>query len=373
MDGFFDMAANGLRAIRLRAHRHGDRSRISRRFAPDLSALAVIHRSERIAHRQHDHDRRGSRRHGRCRRNADSYQLTVADHSIWRSDNVAVGRFSYDKIAFVLKWLTLALFAYVVTPFVLKPNWGTVLRDAFVPSWPRNHQAWQALVAILGTTISPYLFFWQASQEVEEQKAKGRRRVRAREGATKRELTDRKLDVGVGTFFSNLVMFFIILTAALTLHAHNKTNIQSSRDVAQALEPLAGSFAATLYTLGVVGTGLLAIPVLAGSSAYAFADTFVWKEGLDLPVTSARYFYAIIGTSTIVGMVIGLLKINPIQALFWASIINGVLAPFLLVAILVVSSNRGLMHRQPSSWLARIIVAVTAVLMFLAAVAMFIL
>jgi Mn2+/Fe2+ NRAMP family transporter len=286
---------------------------------------------------------------------------------------VAICRFSYDRIALVLKWLTIALFAYVITPFVLKPNWGSILRDAFVPSWPRNHQAWQSLVAVLGTTISPYLFFWQASQEVEEEKAKGRRRVRARKGATSREIADREIDVGVGTFFSNLVMFFIILTAALTLHAHNQTNVQSSRDVAQALQPLAGSFAATLYTLGVIGTGLLAIPILAGSSAYAFADTFVWKEGLDLPVTSARYFYAIIGASTVVGVVTGLLKINPIQALFWASIVNGVLAPFLLVGILIVSTNGGLMHRQPSAWFARIVVAATAALMFVAAGAMFVL
>jgi hypothetical protein len=134
--------------------------------------------------------------------------------------------FRYSQIAFVLKWLTLVLFAYVITAFILKPNWGSVLYNTFVPSWPRGHKAWQSLVAVLGTTISPYLFFWQTSQEVEEEKAMGRQMLILREGATKREIRDRQLDVGVGTFFSNIVMYFIILTAALTLHAHGGTNVE---------------------------------------------------------------------------------------------------------------------------------------------------
>jgi len=278
----------------------------------------------------------------------------------------------YYQIASVLKWLTLVLFAYVITAFILKPNWGTVLYDTFVPSWPRGPNAWQNLVAVLGTTISPYLFFWQASQEVEEEKAMGRRMLFWREGATKREISDRQMDVATGTFFSNLVMYFIILTTALTLHAHNNTNIESSRQVAEALKPLAGSFAAMLYTIGLVGVGLLAIPILAGSSAYAFAETFAWKEGLDLPVTSGRYFYAVIGVSTLLGMAIVFIKINPIKALFWASTINGVLAPFLLIGVLLVSCDRKLMKRQPSPWLSRIMVGLTAALMFIAAVAMFV-
>jgi NRAMP (natural resistance-associated macrophage protein)-like metal ion transporter len=284
---------------------------------------------------------------------------------------LATAYFRYYQIASILKWLTLVLFAYVITAFILRPNWGSVLFDTFIPSWPRGHNAWQNLVAILGTTISPYLFFWQASQEVEEEKAMGRRMLISREGATKREISDRQMDVAAGTFFSNLVMYFIILTAALTLHAHNKTNIESSSQVAEALKPLAGQFAATLYTIGIVGVGLLAIPVLAGSSAYAFAETFAWKEGLDRPVTSARYFYAVIGLSTLLGIAMAFVKINPIKALFWASVINGLLAPFLLIGILIVSCDRKLMHRQPSSWLARVIVGLTAVVMFAAAVAMF--
>jgi len=159
-----------------------------------------------------------------------------------------------------------------------------VLRDTFIPSWPRNHAAWENLVAVLGTTISPYLFFWQASQEVEEKKAMGRRMLVQRRGATKHEITDRKLDVGIGTFFSNFVMYFIILTTALTLHRHGITNIESSKQVAEALQPLAGTLAYLLYTVGIIGVGFLAIPTLAGSAAYAFAETFAWKEGLDEPL-----------------------------------------------------------------------------------------
>jgi Mn2+/Fe2+ NRAMP family transporter len=284
---------------------------------------------------------------------------------------LAIIYFRYHQIAFVLKWLTLTLFAYVITAFILKPNWGSVLYDTFIPSWPRGHNAWQSLVAVLGTTTSPYLFFWQASQEVEEEKAMGRRMLLSRERATKRELFDRKVDVGVGTFFSNIVMYFIILTAALTLHAHNQTNIENSRQVAEALRPLAGSLAAGLYAVGLIGVGLLVIPILAGSSAYAFAETFVWKDGLDQPVTSARYFYALIGVSTLLGIAIVFAKINPIKALYWASTVNGLLAPFLLVGILIVSSDRSVMHRQPSSWLSRIVVGITAAIMFGAAGAMF--
>ena len=281
--------------------------------------------------------------------------------------------FRYYQIAFVLKWLTLVLLAYVITAFILKPNWGSILCNTFIPSWPHGHNAWQSLVAVLGTTISPYLFFWQASQEVEEEKAMGRRMLLSREGATKRELFDRQVDVGVGTFFSNAVMYFIILTAALTLHAHGNTKVENSRQVAEALQPLAGSFAAVLYTLGIVGVGLLAIPILAGSSAYAFAEVFVWREGLDLPFTSARYFYAVVGVSTLLGIAIVFANINPIKALFWTSVINGVLAPFLLVGILIVSCNRTLMQRQPSSRLPRVVVGLTAAIMFVAAGAMFVL
>ncbi|MFZ3374926.1 MAG: Nramp family divalent metal transporter [Chthoniobacterales bacterium] len=282
-------------------------------------------------------------------------------------------RFRYYQIAMILKWLALFLFAYVIAAFIVGPDWKTVLHDTFVPSWPKGHDAWQNLVAILGTTISPYLFYWQSSQEVEHEKAMGRRMVRQREGATKREIIDRKLDVGIGTFFSNFVMYFIILTTALTLHAHGIKDIDTSKQAAEALKPLAGSIAYTLYTVGLIGVGLLAIPTLTGSAAYAFAETFKWRQGLDERFKGARYFYGVIILSTVVGIAMDFLGINPVKALFWTAVINGLLAPFLLIGILFVACDRKLMNGQPSSWVSRVAVAITMLAMFVAAIAMFIL
>ena len=282
-------------------------------------------------------------------------------------------RCRYYQIAMILKWLALCLFAYVITAFVVRPDWGAIARDTFVPTWPKDHDTWQNLVAILGTTISPYLFFWQSSQEVELEKSMGRRMLVQREGATKREIIDRKLDVGIGTFFSNLVMYFIILTAAVTLHKHGVTQIETSKQAAEALRPLAGSLAYFLYTAGLVGVGLLAIPTLAGSAAYAFAETFKWREGLDLPFKSAQPFYIVLIVSTLLGIAMDFLNINPVKALFWTAVINGVLAPFLLAGILLVASDRKLMQRQPSSWLSLAAVAITTLVMFGAAAAMFVL
>jgi Mn2+/Fe2+ NRAMP family transporter len=200
------------------------------------------------------------------------------------------------------------------------------------------------LVAILGTTISPYLFFWQASQEVEEEKAAGQSTLAERRGATLEELGLRKVDVGVGAFFSNIVMFFIILTTAITLNRHGVTHIETSRQAAEALRPFAGRFAATLFTVGVVGVGFLAIPTLAGSTSYAFAETLGWRQGLDKKLKQARAFYALILLSTIVGVGLDFTRINPVKALYWTAVINGLLAPFLLVAILVVASDKKLMQ-----------------------------
>jgi NRAMP (natural resistance-associated macrophage protein)-like metal ion transporter len=282
-------------------------------------------------------------------------------------------RFRYHQIAMIMKWLAAVLFAYVITAFIARPDWGRVLRDTFVPSWPRNHAAWENLVAILGTTISPYLFFWQAAEEVEEEKAMGRRLLRQRQGATKQEIIDRKIDVGTGTFFSNFVMYFIILTTALVLHAQGIRDIETSRQVAEALRPLAGTLAYLLYTIGIIGVGFLAIPTLAGSAAYAFAETFSWKEGLDEPFRGAIPFYAVLIFSMLFGVAMDFLNINPVKALFATAVINGVLAPFLLVGVLVVASDRKLMRGQPSSSLSLAAVSVITLVMFGAAAAMFIL
>src|SRR4029077_2636325 len=195
---------------------------------------------------------------------------------------VATVQLPYRQLAQILKWLALVLLAYVITALLLNPPWKQVMHDTLVPSLPETKDGWSTLVALLGTTISPYLFFWQASEEGGEEMSMGRTTIARREGATKEELQDRALDVGFGTFSSNLVMFFVILTTALTLNRHGLVNIQSSREAALALRPLPGRLAASLYTIGIFGVGFLAIPTLAGSSAYAIAETFHWPEGLSL-------------------------------------------------------------------------------------------
>ena len=281
-------------------------------------------------------------------------------------------RLQYDQIASVLKWLVLVLFAYPITAFVAGADWGQVLRATLVPSMPRGRDEWATLVAILGTTISPYLFFWQASEEVEEEKSAGQNTLAQRRGATHRELDLRNIDVGVGAFFSNLVMFFIILTTAITLNQHGITKIETARQAAEALRPFAGNFAATLFTLGIVGVGFLAIPTLAGSAAYAFAETLGWQQGLNKKLRQARWFYALILASTCVGVALDFIGINPVKALYWTAVINGLLAPFLLVAILIVAADKKLMQGQPSSRLGWAVVAVTTVAMFAAGVAMFV-
>ncbi len=283
----------------------------------------------------------------------------------------ATVRFHYSSIANILKWLAVFLFAYVITAFLAHPDWPKILRDTFLPSAIRSHDEWATLVAILGTTISPYLFFWQASQEIEEEKAKGHVTAASRKGATQAEINDRKLDVGVGGFFSNFIMFFIILTTALTLHAHHITKIETSTDAVLALKPLAGQFAALLYATGLIGVGFLAIPTLAGSAAYAFTETFGFRQGLDETLRRARAFYGILILSILLGIAMTFLPIKPVDALFWTAVINGVLAPFLLVGILLVASDRGLMQNQPSSLLGRIVVGITALGMFAAAIALF--
>jgi Mn2+/Fe2+ NRAMP family transporter len=280
-------------------------------------------------------------------------------------------RLGYGQIAVVLKWLALALFAYVITAIRLEPDWAAVAKAAVIPSVPTGRQGWSMLVAILGTTISPYLFFWQASQEVEEEKLDGHTLLADRRGAKPRKLRDRRLDVGVGTFFSNLVMFFIILTTALTLHRHGITQPQTSREVAEALRPLAGRFTQVLYATGMIGVGFLAIPTLSGSAAYAFAEIFGWKQGLDRGFKGARPFYAIVIVATLAAIGLDFLHVNPVKAMFWSAIVNGLLAPFLLVGILVVGTDRTLMRNQPISTTSLLAVGFAALLMFGAAIGMF--
>jgi len=285
---------------------------------------------------------------------------------------IATVVFHYRPIANTMKWLALSLIAYIIAAFVSHPDWRGVLHDTFVPSVPSRKEGWGMLVAILGTTISPYLFYWQASQETEEERAQGHRTIASRRGATAHEIRLRKFDVGVGSFFSNLVMYFIILTTALTLHKHHITHIDTSGQAAQALGPIAGHFAELLYTTGLLGVGFLAIPTLSGSAAYALSETFHWRDGLDQPLGRAPAFYAVIFLSTLIGIVLNFAGVNPVRALYLSAVINGLVAPFLLAAILVVASDRKLMCNQPSSALSRIVVTITMLLMFAAGVGMFI-
>jgi Mn2+/Fe2+ NRAMP family transporter len=282
----------------------------------------------------------------------------------------ATVRLRYAVLARALKWLTLALLAYVVCAIYVGPDWGEVARATFLPSRPRGSE-WSTLVAILGTTISPYLFFWQASQEVEEERAQGRRTVRAREGASTNEIRMRTVDVLAGTFASNLVMFFIMLTAAITLYRHGIVGIETSRDAMVALEPIAGRFASGLYALAIIGVGLLAVPTLSGSAAYALSELFHWRDGLDLQLHQAPAFYGVVLLASLGGVAMDFFNLDPIGALYWSAVINGVLAPFLLAGVLLVASDDRVMAQQPSSLLARGVVLVTILCMGGAAVGMF--
>ena len=306
-----------------------------------------------------------------------AYLLTGVPSFVWVlacgiGITIATIRLRYAAIANALKWLALVLAVYVVAAIDIHPDWGAVLRATVLPALPRDREACATLVAILGTTISPYLFFWQASQEVEEEKAAGRLTLRARRGATATEIGDRKIDIGLGTLFSNIAMFFIIVTTASTLNASGQTELATSADVAAALRPLAGRFAMLLYTIGIVGTGLLAIPTLAGSAAYALAETFNWRQGMDRRPTEARAFYAVIVVSIAIGIAMSVLETSAVKALYWTAVINGLLAPFLMVGILHAASDRKLMRGQPSSWLSRAVVGVTTLAMFAAGIAMFV-
>lgn len=278
----------------------------------------------------------------------------------------------YRRIANLLKWLALSLLTYGLTAFVVHPNWNFVLHETFLPTWPTGHGAWAGLVAILGTTISPYLFFWQASLELEEKRDLGRVAHSDAPKAKAKRLSARRLDVAFGTLFSNLAMYFIILTTALTLHGNGITNIETSRDAAAALMPLAGPFAATLFTAGIVGVGLVSIPTLITSAAYAMAETFRCKDGLNEKFKAARPFYSVIILSSVTGIALDFADVSPMKALYWAAIVSGVLAPFLLAGILMVASDRKIMRQQPSSLLSRLTVAVTALAMLGAAIGMFV-
>ena len=309
---------------------------------------------------------------------ADAMSILTGLRSPWFillfgiSITYAIIKFKYTSIANILKWLALSLMAYVITAVIIHPNWKEIIQQAFSIKFPGQKKIIEMIVAILGTTISPYLFFWQAAQEVEEEKSQGKVSEQQRKGASRREILDRKIDVGAGTFLSNIVMFFIILTTALTLHIHGITQIATSKEVAEALRPLAGNLATLLYTVGVVAVGFLAIPTLSGSAAYAYAEIFRRPRGLDKKLAQAPGFYTIIIVSILLGGTIDFLNINPIKALYWSAIVNGLLAPFLLLAIIFIAKDKKIMNGQPSSTKSLLVVTITTILMFAAAIGMFV-
>jgi NRAMP (natural resistance-associated macrophage protein)-like metal ion transporter len=278
---------------------------------------------------------------------------------------------SYATFARSLKWLTAVLFAYIAAAILARPDWSAVLRATLVPTFHWNERSVSTLVGILGTTISPYLFFWQASQEVEEEKSRGRTTLAQRRGATAHELADARLDVNTGMFFSNVVMFFIILATGATLHRTGLRDIETARQAAEALRPLAGDAAYLLFAMGLIGTGLLAIPVLAGSASFAVAELFGWRASLQLKPRRAARFYLVLSGSIVCGMVLGLFDTNPIRILFLSAVLNGLLAPPLMLLVMLVGNNRTIMGEHVNGfwlnllgWLATVVMAAAAVAFF---------
>ena len=278
---------------------------------------------------------------------------------------------SYRLIANVFKWLALALLAYVAAALFARPSAVDVLRHTFVPTIRLNSDFIAVLVAILGTTISPYLWFWQASQEVEEQISMGRTTIASRRGATEAEKKYSAWDTIIGMLASQVVMYFVILTTAATLFTAGKTDIASAADAAAALRPLAGSGATVLFAVGLIGVGVLAVPVLTGSGAYAVSEAFGWKYGLDRKPARAKQFYAVIALSSGVGMLINFVGINPIDALFWTAVINGVLAPPLLALVMHIANNDKVMGKDRPGFLVSSLGWLTVAIMSVAAVAFF--
>ena len=279
---------------------------------------------------------------------------------------------SYRLVAGVFKWLTLVLFAYIVTAFLVHPAWKPIFAATFIPHIEWTRQYFAVLVGIFGTTISPYLFFWQSAQEVEEERSKGRKTLAQRRGATNEELSASRKDVLIGMFFSNLVMYFIILTTAATLHAHGMKEIQSAKDAAEALRPLAGRGAYLLFTLGIVGTGMLGIPVLAGSSAYAVAESSAWAGSLDRKLKVEPKFYGVLAAAVAIGMSLDFAGLNSVRMLFLSAVLNGLLAPPLIVLVTLLTSDRVVMGDRRNSVLVRALGWTCAGVMTLCAVGMFV-
>ena len=279
----------------------------------------------------------------------------------------------YTSYVPYLKWLTVALFAYIATAIVVGEPKGDAIRATFWPAIRWNSAYLTALTAVFGTTISPYLFFWQASEEAQDVSvnAKDKPLKRAPEQAPE-QLGRIRFDTYIGMALSNTVAFFIVLTAAVTLHTHGILDIQTADQAAKALEPLAGRFAFLLFAIGIVGTGLLAVPVLAGSAAYAVGETFHWTASLQKKPRQAVKFYATIGVATVIGLVLNFIHLNPIKALFWSAVLNGVVAVPVMVLMMILTQNAKVMGKftlplylRIGGWIATAVMLVASLGMFL--------
>jgi Mn2+/Fe2+ NRAMP family transporter len=277
---------------------------------------------------------------------------------------------SYRRIARIFKWLTLVLFAYVITAFLAHPRWSEVARSTFLPhlEWSTIYVA--TVVGVLGTTISPYLSFWQAAQEVEEERAIGRRTVHARLGATDEELRIARTDVLTGMAFSNAIMYFIILATGATLYTSGHRNIETARQAAEALRPLAGDSAYVLFALGLIGTGMLGVPVLAGSAAYAVTEALHWRGSLNDRPKRAPKFYAVLAAALLLGLTLNYLNFSAVRMLFWAAVLNGILAPPLVGLVTILSSDKKVMGDRSNTallsglgWLTTLVMIAASVVM----------
>jgi NRAMP (natural resistance-associated macrophage protein)-like metal ion transporter len=278
---------------------------------------------------------------------------------------VVIIAYPYQKIAGILKWFCLSILLYLIVPFIIKVNWKDVLIHTLVPHIELNKNFIEMVVAILGTTISPYLFFWQATMEAEDMEHKQKAII-----VDKSALDNMKVDVNTGMFASNLVMLFIILTTGVVLHNAGIRDINTVEQAAKALEPLAGKFSYIFFALGVIGTGFLAIPVLAGSLSYMLAESFGWQEGLDKKFQEAKAFYIVIIFALVIGLLINVLGISPMKALIYTAILYGVTSPVMIAVILHIGNNKKIMNDFTNSRLSNVLGIITFLVMTLAALAL---
>lgn len=274
----------------------------------------------------------------------------------------------YKKYSRYLKWLVIAVFSYVLTGFIIHMDWHVLIYNGIIPHINFSKSDILLLTALLGTTISPYLFFWQTSEEIEEEIEKGQKTIKLRQITTSYDIKEMRTDVWLGMLLSIVVMFFIIAVSANTLFVNNIKDINTAADAASALRPLAGKFAFLLFTIGILGTGLLAIPVLAGSTAYAISESFGWREGLYRKYKTAHAFYGVIILSIIVGILINFIGINPIKALIYSAVLNGIVAPIILIFIVKISSSKKIMGEHKNGLITKSIGWIITAFMGIAAI-----